>query len=214
MNSVTDQLLVLVLLINILILGTHRTRVSIRAIAAQGGLLGLLPLLIHPFHGHILVITLFVLLTKCVCIPWMLLRALKKVEFSEDLQPFFGYSGNVITGAICTVLAFAVAARLPLAPQHQGLLIVPASLATILAGFVDLTSRRKAINQVIGYLLLENGIFIFGLLLTEAMPLMVEAGALLDLIVGIFVMGIIINQISREFSSIDTSRLTALREVD
>jgi hydrogenase-4 component E len=67
---------------------------------------------------------------------------------------------------------------------------------------------------VIGYLLLENGIFIFGLLLTDSMPLMVEAGALLDLIAGIFVMGIIINQISREFSSIDTSRLSTLREVE
>jgi hydrogenase-4 component E len=62
--------------------------------------------------------------------------------------------------------------------------------------------------------MLENGIFIFGLLLTEAMPLMVEAGALLDLIAGIFVMGLIIKQISREFSSIDTSRMTALREVE
>jgi hydrogenase-4 component E len=75
-----------------------------------------------------------------------------------------------------------------------------------------LTTRRKAISQVIGYLVMENGIFIFGMLLTEAMPVMVEAGALLDLLVGIFVMGIVINHISREFSSIDTSRLRALRE--
>jgi hydrogenase-4 component E len=81
-----------------------------------------------------------------------------------------------------------------------------------LTGFLLLTTRRKAISQVIGYLVMENGIFIFGTLLTEAMPVMVEAGALLDLLVGIFVMGIVINQISREFSSIDTSRLRTLRE--
>ncbi len=214
MNSATDQLLVLVLLINILILGTRRTRVAIRAIAAQGVVLGILPLLIHAVNAHILLITLFVLLAKGVLIPWLLLGALKKVDFGEDLEPFLGYAGNIIAGALAMVLAFTFAARLPLAPIHQGLLTVPAALATILAGFIALASRRKAINQVIGYLLLENGIFIFGLLLTEAMPLMVEAGAILDLIVGIFVMGIIINQISREFSSIDTSRLTALREVE
>jgi hydrogenase-4 component E len=59
---------------------------------------------------------------------------------------------------------------------------------------------------------MENGIFIFGLLLAEAMPIMVEAGALLDLLVGTFVMGIVINQISREFSSLDTSLLTSLKE--
>jgi hydrogenase-4 component E len=214
MNSAADQLLVLVLLLNILVLGTHRTSVAIRAIAAQGIVLGLLPLLTHPFSGNILTITIFVLLAKGFCIPYLLLNALKKIQFTEDLQPFFGYSGNILAGAIATVLAFICAAKLPLAPQHQGLLIVPASLATILTGFIAIASRRKAINQVVGYLMLENGIFIFGLLLSESMPVMVEAGALLDLIAGIFVMGIIINQINREFSSIDTSRLTALREVD
>ena len=119
---------------------------------------------------------------------------------------------TLFLGAVTTALAFAFAARLPLAPQHQGLLLVPAAIATITTGFLVLTTRKKAITQVIGYLILENGIFIFGLLLSEAMPVMVEAGVLLDLIVGIFVMGIIINQISHEFSSIDTSRLTALRE--
>jgi hydrogenase-4 component E len=144
----------------------------------------------------------------------LLLSALKKIDFGEDLPPLFGYSGNILAGAIATMLAFFFAARLPLAPEHQNLLIVPAAMATILTGFIALASRRKAINQVIGYLMLENGIFIFGLLLTESMPIMVEAGALLDLIAGIFVMGIIINQISREFSSIDTGRMTALREVD
>lgn len=214
MNSATDQLLVLVLLINIFILGTRRTRVAIRAIAAQGIVLGTLPLLVHSVNPHILLITLIVLLAKGILIPWLLFGALKRVDFEEEVEPFLGYTGNILAGALAMVLAFVFADRLPLAPMHQGLLTVPAALATLLAGFIALASRRKAINQVIGYLLLENGIFIFGLLLTEAMPLMVEAGAILDLIVGIFVMGIIINQISREFSSIDTSRLTALREVE
>lgn len=214
MSSAIDQLLVIVLLINILVLGTHRTRVAIRAIAVQGIILGLLPSLTHTFHLQILLMSILVMLAKGFCIPWLLLGALKKVEQQESLAPYLGYSGNVIAGAIATGLAFAFAARLPLATAHQGLLIVPASLATIMAGFIDLASRRKAINQVVGYLLLENGIFIFGLLLTESMPLMVEAGALLDLIAAIFVMGIIINQINREFSSMDTGRMTSLREVE
>ena len=214
MNSAIDQLLVVVLLINIFVLGTHRTNVAIRAIAAQGIILGLLPVLTHAFQFQTMLMSLLVLLAKGVFIPWLLLSALKKLAQQEGLKPYLGYSGNIIAGAIATGLAFAFAARLPLTPAHQGLLTVPASLATIMAGFIALASRRKAINQVVGYLLLENGIFIFGLLLTESMPLMVEAGAILDLIAGIFVMGIIINQINREFSSIDTSRLTSLREVE
>ncbi|MBZ0088830.1 MAG: hydrogenase, partial [Thermoanaerobaculia bacterium] len=75
-----------------------------------------------------------------------------------------------------------------------------------------LTTRRKAISQVLGFLMLENGIFVFGLLLVEAMPFLVEAGVLLDLFVGIFVLTIIIHHINREFASLDTRRLSLLKE--
>ena len=78
---------------------------------------------------------------------------------------------------------------------------VAASFATILTGFFLITTRIKAITQVLGYLVLENGIYIFGVLLLEATPFLVEVGVLLDLFVAIFVMGIIINHISREFTS-------------
>ena len=66
--------------------------------------------------------------------------------------------------------------------------------------------------QVLGYLLLENGIFLFGLLLLEATPFLVEIGILLDLFIGVFVMGIIIHHISREFASTSTEHLTELKE--
>ena len=75
-----------------------------------------------------------------------------------------------------------------------------------------LTTRRKAIMQVLGFLLLENGILLFGLLLLEAMPFLVEAGVLLDLFTGVFVMGIIIHHINREFDSISTEHLSELKE--
>ncbi|MHB1562035.1 MAG: NADH-quinone oxidoreductase subunit K, partial [Isosphaeraceae bacterium] len=99
-----------------------------------------------------------------------------------------------------------------LADEHRHLLLVPASLATVWTGFLMLTTRKKAIMQVLGYLVLENGIFLFGLLLLEAMPLLVEAGILLDLFTGVFVMGIIVHHISREFASTSTEHLSELRE--
>src|SRR6267378_3045179 len=111
-------------------------------------------------------------------------------------------NGSAAQGVL---LALVVVARtLPLAPEHVGSLLVPASLATAVTGFLLLATRRKAITQVLGYLALENGVFVMGLTLVEAMPLLVETGVLLDLVVAIFVMGIIIEHISREFSSIDT----------
>jgi hydrogenase-4 component E len=212
MNTFADQLLVLVMLINFLLLGSSRMTVSIRAVALQGVVLGLLPVLINNFSFHLLLISGGIILAKGVVIPWLLFGAMRRVQIKREIEPFIGYVPTLLLGAATTALAFVFAARLPLAPEHQGLLIIPSSIATLITGFLVLTTRRKAISQVTGYLILENGIFVFGLLLTEAMPMMVEAGALLDLIVGIFVMGIVINHISREFSSIDTTRLSALKE--
>ncbi len=212
MNAFADQLLVLVMLINLVMLGTSRLIFSIRAVAVQGVIIGILPGLIHPFSGHLAAITVVMILAKGVIIPYLISDAVRKAHIRREVEPFIGYVPTLLLGAVFTAFSFVFAEKLPLAPEHQDLLFVPASIATLLTGFLILTTRRKAISQVIGYLVMENGIFVFGLLLTEAMPVMVEAGALLDLLVGIFVMGIVINHISREFSSIDTSRLRALKE--
>ncbi|MBJ6727868.1 hydrogenase [Geomesophilobacter sediminis] len=212
MTSLTDQLLVLCLLLNFAVVGTSRLGFSVRAVAAQGVILGVLPALVHPFTLHLAAIVVGIIAVKGVAIPLFIGKAIRKAEIQREFEPFIGYIPSLVLGAIFTALAFVFAEKLPLAPEHEGLLFVPASIATLMCGFLILMGRRKAISQVIGYLLLENGIFVFGLLLAEAMPAMVEAGALLDLLVGIFVMGIVINHISREFSSLDTSRLSALRE--
>jgi hydrogenase-4 component E len=75
-----------------------------------------------------------------------------------------------------------------------------------------LTTRSKAITQVVGYLILENGIFVFGLSQVERVPFLVEAGVLLDIFVGVFIMGIVVFHINREFDSLDSARLTELRD--
>ena len=212
MITFADQLLVLVLLINFISLGTSRLMFSIRSVAAQGVILGVLPGLIHPFSWHLVGITAGIIAIKGFIIPLLLNRAVRSAEIKREVEPYLGYVPTLLLGALFTALSFGFASKLPLLAEHQNYMFVPASIATLMAGFLILTTRRKAISQVIGYLVLENGIFIFGLLLADAMPLMVEAGALLDLLVGTFVMGIVINHISREFSSLDTSRLTSLKE--
>src|SRR5512138_721328 len=179
MIPLADQLLVAVMLINFVVLGSSRLAFSIRAVAAQGVVLGFLPLLIHPFSWHLAGITAGIFIAKGFAIPWFINDAVKKARIKREVEPFVGNVTTLLLGAIFTALAFIFAGRLPLAPEHQDLLIVPASIATLLTGFLVLTTRRKAISQVIGYLVLENGIYIFGLLLTEAMPMMVEAGVLL-----------------------------------
>ncbi|HEY8089131.1 MAG TPA: hypothetical protein VIF09_14835 [Polyangiaceae bacterium] len=213
MAHVVDPVLVLVLLTNFFLLGTSRLRAIINGTALQGVLLGSLALIVHHEVGvRPVLVAVGATIIKAIVIPWLLARAMREAAIRREVEPFIGYILSLVLGAVGTGLALLFAGTLPLAPQHVGSLLIPTSLATVITGFILLTTRRKAITQVAGYLVLENGIFIMGLSLIEAIPFFVEIGVLLDLLVAIFVMGIMMLQISREFSSLDTSRLSSLKE--
>ncbi len=208
-----STLLVIVLLLNFFMLGASRVRAVINGSAMQGVVLGLLAVSVHAHLDlEIVLIALVAGLVKGLLIPRMLMKAMRGGAIRREVEPLVGFMPSLLLCAVTTGGALVFSSTLPLAPQHAGSLLVPTSLATVLAGFLLLITRRKAITQVVGYLVLENGIYVMGLMLLEAMPFLVEVGVLLDLFVAIFVMGIIINHINREFSSLDTSRLTALRE--
>jgi hydrogenase-4 component E len=208
-----DNLLLLgVILLNYFILGSSRLGACIKAVALQGALIAILPVLLHGFSGHALLLTTGALLLKGGAIPWLLFHALKQVRIRREIEPLIGYITTLVLGAATTTAAFIFADMLPLLPAHRGSLFIPTALATLFAGFLVLITRRKAITQVLGYLIFENGIFIFATLLSAAMPLMVEAGVLLDLLVAIFVMAIVIHHINREFATVNTEQLSSLRE--
>jgi len=211
--SFVPAILVVVLSLNFFVLGTSRLRSVINTSAVQGFALGVLAMLVHE---HIDLETVAVAagaaLIKGLLIPAMLQRAMRDASIRREVEPLVGYATSLVLAAVATGASLVFARTLPLAPQHQGSLLIPAALSTVLCGFIVLTTRRKAITQVVGYLMLENGIYIMGLTLLQAIPFLVEVGVLLDLFVAIFVMGIIINKISREFSTLDTAKLTALKE--
>jgi hydrogenase-4 component E len=207
-----DPALVLVLLLNFFVLGTSRVHAVINGAALQGAVLGVLAILIHG-AGHPLPIFLGVasIVIKGISIPAMLRRAMREASIRREVEPLIDFVPSLLVCAAGTLLSVVFAHSLPLAPQHVGSLLVPASLATVLTGFIVLATRRKAITQAAGYLILENGVFIMGLGLLDAIPFLVEAGVLLDLFVGVFVMGIIIYQINRELASLDTEHLAKLK---
>jgi hydrogenase-4 component E len=213
MTSLLDSILVIVLVMNLFALGTSRIVAVIRIVAAQGALLGVLPLLVHE-HVTIpaLLAAVAAIAIKGVGIPAIMMRALRDAQIKREVEPLIGLLPSIALGAIATVFAILFARQLPLVDQDVGALVVPTSIATLLVGFILLTTRFKALTQVVGYLVLENGIFIFGMLLIEAMPFVVEIGVLLDLFVAVFVISIIVNHINRSFSSMDTRRLVSLKE--
>ena len=213
MSQAGEVLLLLVLLTCFAVLVTDRLSACIRIMAAQGVLLGLLPVWIASRASfHIVLLVGGTLLIKTVVLPRVLLWAIREASVRRELEPSVGYGTSVLLGLIAVGVAIAVAGRLPEMPDPTLPLLVPVSLATLMMGLIVLTTRRKALSQVIGYLMLENGIFLFGLTLANGLPLLVEMGVLLDVLVGVFIMGLVLFQISRELETLDSRQLTELRD--
>lgn len=213
MNSNLNLLIGLAMGLNLLALGSSRLPSLIQAMSFQGVVLGMMPLLMEQhFDWRVGMIALATMAGKGLIIPALLRRAMRAANIERELDPFIGFVPSLLLGAGGTITAVALARALPLLPEHAGSLLVPGALASVLTGFILLIGRAKAIAQVCGYLILENGIYLFGLLLIRSTPLLVEAGVLLDLTVGVFVIGIIVDRIQRAFDSLDTRKLTILRE--
>jgi hydrogenase-4 component E len=214
MASLLELAFILVVVIDFFVLASSRMGASIRVVAMQGVVLGVLPLLLvppdHP-HGHFVVLALGAFAIKGVLIPWLMFRAIREASIRREMAPIVGFVPSMVLGGVGVALAFAFAGRLPL-PEPAHPFLVPTALSTVWTGLLLVVSRRKAVNQVLGFLVLENGVFVFGLLLSSFMPVMVEAGVLLDLFAAVFVMGIVMFHINREFDSLDTEKLSALKD--
>jgi hydrogenase-4 component E len=214
MTPLLDPLLIVALALNFVALGVSRIRGVINAVALQGVLLGILALFVDPDSGvRVILLVAVTIAVKGFVIPRFLIHALREAHIDDEVKPgVVNFMGSLLLGAVGTGLMIEFSDTLPLAEHHKHLLLVPASLSTVWAGFLMLTTRKRAIMQVLGYLMVENGIFLFGLLLLDATPFLVEVGILLDLFTAVFVMGIIIHHISREFASTSTEHLTTLKE--
>jgi hydrogenase-4 component E len=212
-NDLLNLLIGLAMGLNLVALGTSRLPSLIRVAALQGMVLGIMPLVIEDeWRVMVLVIAVATVIMKGIVIPALLRRAMRTANIDRDLNPLIGFLPSLLLGAAGMIGAVVLARRLPLLPEHRESLLVAGSLASVLTGLLLLIGRSKAISQVCGYLILENGIYLFGLLLIHSTPLLVEGGILLDLTVAVFVTGIIVDRIQRAFDSLDTRKLTVLRE--
>lgn len=199
--------------LNLVALGTSRLPSLIRIAAFQGVVLGVMPLVMEQeLRFMVVLIAVATVVMKGVVIPGLLRRAMRTANIDRDLFPLIGFLPSMLMGAVGMIGAVVLASQLPLLPEHRETLLVAGALASAFTGLLLLIGRSEAISQVCGYLVLENGIYLFGLLLLHSTPLLVEGGILLDLTVAVFVIGIIVDRIQRAFDTLDTRKLTVLRE--
>jgi hydrogenase-4 component E len=214
MDILVNGFLVILVLTNLWLLGSSRLSACISGAAIQGVLLGALPLLLAidaPLWRLLLQAGLSLGL-KGIAFPILLFRAVRTVEIRREVEPFVGYSLSLILGVALLGISLALGGSLPIPGSLRPLLLVPGAFFTALTGLFLIVGRKSAIMQVIGYLAMENGIAAFGMALAEQEPLLVEMGTFLDAFVAVFVMGITIFHIGREFDHIDSGKLSSLKD--
>ncbi len=213
MESLPGIMQIVGIITSFALLSTTRISSCLLWLALQGILIGTIPVFL--FSGHLdarmqaLVAANVVL--KGIIFPWMLLRLRGRTGYKRMIEPFVGFVGSALFGI--TALAFAtwLAARINAVLMDRAFVVLDMAIFLILNGLFLMITRRKAVMQVLGYLVLENGIFVFGLSAVATVPLLVELGVLLDAFVAVFVMGMAVYHINREFSDVTVDKLNALR---
>ena len=202
------------LLLSFAMLAQRRMLSLINLFAAQGFVLFLTTSLVGAVTGqhHLYWSALLTLALKVLLLPWILHRLIRRLKVKWDVETLINIPTTMLVGIVLVVLAFNLA--LPIS-QLAGTVTrstLGIALASVLLSFLMMITRSKAIPQVIGFLAMENGLFFAATGAVYGMPMVVELGVALDVLVGALILGIFIFQIRERFDSLDTRNLERLKE--
>lgn len=196
----------------------HRMRTGVWLYAAQSSVLALVAALVaYQLHEpHLYWVAGLVLLVKGLGIPRVMRYVMRQVEIRREVESFLGIPSSLLVCAALVALAY-YAAQTALGLGLNGVASLPSnllavSLANVLVGFFIMINRKKALSQVIGLSVMENGLFLAALTLTTGMPLIIEIGVFFELLMGVMLMGILIFKIQGSFHTIDTHAMHTLRD--
>ena len=193
----------LLLFTMLLILASGQLYRAIYAVAAQAVLLGIAGAVLGAATGNIdlWVIAGITIVVKAILLPWLLIRVVKRIHISRDIEPVIPINVTLLFAAGIVVLAFHLSASLGAVRQAITGNALPVGIALILLGVLVMASRRKALVQMVGLFASENGIFFTAMAISQGMPLIIEIGVILDVVLGALVMGILVLRVR---SSVDT----------
>ncbi len=199
MSAYADILLVLLMVVDLYMVSTTRIDACIRASIFQAMILAVLPFALGAIHPdasfneqlHFVVLAGATQIVKGILIPWLLFRALKTLSSNREFEPFMSlHYSQLINCALC-VVAFWGSSVLPWPTEQSHPLALGVALSTLLIGLYMTVNRKKAISQILGYLVIESGLFVAGWALLKQPSALMELGVLLDLLIAAMVMGIL-----------------------
>ncbi len=202
------------LLISFAMLSQRRTRRLIALFAWQGAILFLSTTLVAYSAGlhHLYFSAALTLVLKVILLPWILLRLIRRLEAQWDTEPLLNVPTTMLIGVGLVIFAFGLAQPISALATTITRNTLGIALAVILLAFMMMITRRKAVTQVVGFLAMENGLFFAATSATYGMPMVVELGIALDVLVGVFILGIFFFQIREQFESLDLRHLETLKE--
>jgi len=177
------------------------------ALAAVAFLLG-----VHEEHAELIGAAALVLVLKGVVLPRVLLRIVRDSDETREVEPFVNVTASLLAAAVLTLLAYATTRDVVALDPSPETTAIPIGVAVALIGFFVLATRRKAVTQIVGFLLLDNGIALVAFLATAGVPLIVELGVALDVLLAVFILQVLTTRMRAKFGVTDLNQLRELHD--
>ncbi len=212
--QILNALAALLLLLSFAMLSQRRIVSLVNLLALQGLMLTAATLLVAWRTGetHLYLSAMLTFALKVVFLPWLLHRLIRRLEVYWDTEPLLNIPGTMLVGVMIVVFAFGLAQPIAELASTATRSALGIAVAVILLAFLMMITRAKAMSQVIGFLSMENGLFFGAMSATHGMPMVVELGIALDILVAMLVLGVFFFQIREQFDSLDLHHLETLKE--
>jgi hydrogenase-4 component E len=215
-QQLLDACAAILLLLAFAMLSQRRIVSLVNLYALQGAVLVAATLLLawRTGEGHLYFSAALTLALKVLLLPWLLHRLIRRLEVYWDTEPLLNVSGTMLVGLLIVVFAFGLAEPITELANTATRSAIGIAVSVVLLAFLMMITRRKAMSQVVGFLSMENGVFFGAMSATYGMPMVIELGVALDVLVAMLVLGVFFFQIREQFDSLDLHHLEALRERD
>jgi hydrogenase-4 component E len=209
-----NLLAAILLLLAFAMLAQRRVVSLIDLFAAQGFVLALSTAVVAytTAQPHLYQSTALTLLLKVFLLPWLLHRLVRKLDVRWEFEGLINIPTTMLIGIVLVVFSFNLALPISQLANTVTRSTLGIAMASIMLSFLMMITRRKAIPQVIGFLSMENGLFFAATSATYGMPMVVELGIALDVLVGMLILGVFFFQIREQFDSLDLKHFETLRE--
>jgi hydrogenase-4 component E len=202
------------LLLSFSMLAQRRIVTLVNMLATQGVLLCMATLLLawRTGEGHLYLSAALTLALKVIGLPWLLHRLIGRLGVYWDTESLINPSGTMLIGLAVVIFSFGLAQPISALASTATRSTIGIAIAVILLAFLTMITRRKAMSQVVGFLSMENGLFFGAMSTTYGMPMVVELGVALDVLVAMLVLGVFFFQIREQFDSLDLHHFETLKE--